>query len=66
MSNGKALGMDKLTSEIFSHHWNTIKYDVTVEILHFFNNRKMLQSLNLAILTLIPKKTASVKFEDYR
>lgn len=66
MPRGKAPGMDGLTKEIMVFHWNIIKADITKAILHFFGSRRMLRSLNLAILTLIPKKNALERLDDYR
>lgn len=66
MPNGKAPGMDGITSEILVHHWSMVKNDMIAGILHFFGTRRMLRSLNLAILTLIPKKIAPERLEDYR
>lgn len=66
MANGKAPGMDGLTTKIIKHHWKTVKHIVIAAILHFFYTKRMLRSLNLAILTLIPKKNAPERLEDYR
>lgn len=66
MSKCKALGMDKLTSEVINRHWNLMKDDITVAILYFFNTERMLRSLNLAILILIPKIQLPEQLEDYR
>lgn len=66
MPRGKAPGMDGLTTEIMTFHWNTIRADITRTILHFFGSRRMLRSLNLVIPTLIPKKDAPERLDDYR
>lgn len=58
MPGGKAPCMDGLTKEIMAFHWNTVRVDITKAILHFFGSQRMLRSLNLATLTLIPKKNA--------
>lgn len=65
MPAGKAPGMDRTTSEILTFYWSTIKNDVTTTILHFFGTKRMLRSLNLVILTLIPKKETPERLEDY-
>lgn len=66
MPNGKAPGMNGLTSELITHHWSSIKNDVTTAVLHFFNTKRMLRSLNLTTLALIPKKRTSERLADYR
>lgn len=66
MPNGKAPGMNGITSEIVKHHWKTMKNSIIATILHFFKTRRMLRFLNLAVLTLILKKNSSERLEDYR
>lgn len=66
MPNGKAPGMDGLTAEILVHHLDTIKEALLAAILHFFKTKKMLRSLNLTTITLIPKKISPERLEDYR
>lgn len=65
MPNGKVPGMDGITSEIVKYHWGTMKNAIVAAVLHFFRTRRMLKSLNHAILTLIPKKNMSERLEDY-
>lgn len=55
LPKAKAPGIDGLTVEFLLHHWGIMKDDFLVAILHFFNSKHMLRSLNLATLTLIPK-----------
>lgn len=59
MPTGKAPGMDDITSEILAFHWSSISNDIISTVLHFFRTKRMLRSLNLAILTLMPKKVTS-------
>lgn len=66
MPKDKALGMDGLTTEIIIYHWSTMKSDIEAAIIHFFKTKRMLRSLNLAILTLILKKCSPERLEDYR
>lgn len=58
--------MDGITSEIIAHHWSSMKNDITPAVLYFFNTKRMLSSLNLAVLTLIPKNRTPERLEDYR
>lgn len=55
--------MDGLKVKIL-HHWATIKADLMVIIIHLFINKRMLHSLYLALLTIIPKNTTTLV--DYR
>lgn len=66
MPKGKAPGMDSFTAEIIIHHWNVVKRNIEAAIIHFFKTKRMLRPLNLAILTLIPKKRAPKRLQDYR
>lgn len=66
MPHGKAPGMDRLTTEIIIHHWGSMKDTITSACQHFFRNKRMLRSLNLATITLITKKPAPERLEDYR
>lgn len=43
-----------------------MKDDFVAAILHFFNTKRMLKSLNLSTLTLIPKIKVPERLEDYR
>lgn len=43
-----------------------MRNDITAGILHFFNTKRMLRSLNLSIITLIPEKRSLMRLEDYR
>lgn len=66
LPTAKAPGIDGITAEMVKHHWSTMREDITAAILHFFNTRRMLRSLNLASLTLIPKIQNPERLEDYR
>lgn len=58
--------MDGLTVKFLIHHWKEMKDDFIAAILHFFSTKRMLRSLNLATLTLIPKIQLPERLEDYR
>lgn len=67
MSNSKTPRMDGITLEIIAYHWSHIKKDILQAVFHFFRTKQMLiRSLNLAVLTLIPKKLTPKKLDDYR
>lgn len=66
LPKSKAPGIDGLTAEFIIHHWETVKDDYLAAILHFFTTKRMLRSLNLATLTLIPKVQQPERLEDYR
>lgn len=66
LPNAKAPDIDGLFAEVVKHHWSVMKDDISAAILYFFTTRRMLRSLNLATLTLIPKIRLPERLEDYR
>ncbi|XP_057986580.1 uncharacterized protein LOC131171138 [Hevea brasiliensis] len=51
----KAPGEDGLTGLFFQKQWNIIGTDICAAILEFFQNGKMIRSINHTVITLVPK-----------
>lgn len=66
MPRGKSPGTNGVAVEILVHHWEVIKEDILIAVLHFFNNRRMLRPLNPTFIVLIPKKEALSMIDEYR
>lgn len=66
LPRNKAPRMDGLTSEIVAHHWQVMKKSIIDAITYFFSTKRLLRSLNLATLTLIPKVRVPERLKDYR
>lgn len=58
INNTKSPGPGGYGSEFFKVAWNVIGQDVTIVILEYFENGKLLQHLNTTIISLISKVPA--------
>lgn len=66
MPLGKASGPDGLSIEFYKEFWDIIKSDIMDFIKEFMNRGVSMNSINRAIITLIPKKANPEKVSDYR
>ena len=51
----KSPGPDGFTAGFYQKHWDLIKDDVCVVVLHFLNGGQMPEDVNNTVLVLIPK-----------
>jgi len=56
MPNGKALGPDGFTVELFKSCWEIVKYDVYGVVEDSRRSTSILKYLNVTMITLIPKE----------
>ena len=55
--------MGEIKAAFFKKNWDIVGKEVSVGILEFFQNRKMLKQGNVTILNLIPKVSLPEKFK---
>ena len=64
--NDKAPGLDGYNSYFFKQTWDVIGEDVSDVVLDFFKTGKLLKSINVTSITLIPKVKTPANVSDYR
>jgi hypothetical protein len=52
----KALGPNGFTAKFYQQNWPIVGLEVCKAVLHFFNNAKMDENINVTHIALIPKK----------
>ncbi|XP_074288930.1 uncharacterized protein LOC141614073 [Silene latifolia] len=62
----KAPGTDGFSSGFFKDSFSVIGEDVCTGVQEFFSNGKLLQQINVTVLTLIPKKDSPGSVLDFR
>lgn len=65
MQGRKSPGLDGMSPLFFKHFWNTIDQDVISAIQSFFRDGIVSQAVNHTFLTLIPKRAAANKVEQF-
>ncbi|GJV21152.1 uncharacterized protein Tco_1370172 [Tanacetum coccineum] len=66
MGDDKAPGPDGLTVTFFKKSCDIVGGEITIAIMDFFTNGKLLKELNHTIISLIPKVFIPSKINDYR
>lgn len=64
--NSKALGADGFSAKFFKASWKIIGDDISGAIRDFFRSGKLLKSVNIMIITLVPKKKNARYTAEYR
>lgn len=62
----KAPGPDGFTMAFYKTHWPLIRRDVWAAVHNFFDQGKLLKSLNNSFVTLVPKTPTANSLSDYR
>lgn len=62
----KARGIDGYGAKFFKSTWSIVKSDLIVVCNGFFENGRMLNSINRILVTLISKTLAAKTIKDYK
>lgn len=62
----KAPGINGFGAKFYKASLNTVKYDLVVTSLDFFDNERMYVAFNTTLVTPIPKTNAVKTIKDYR
>lgn len=66
MKMGKSLGPNGYLARFFKRFWPELKNEIMDCAKCFFQGKRLLQSVNHAFITLIPKNTTPMEMTDYR
>lgn len=66
IGDDKAPGIDGYSAKFFKAAWSVVGHDVTVAVKNFFRIGKMLKSINVTLITLLPKHHNASHIKDYR
>jgi hypothetical protein len=66
MDGDKAPGLDGFTMAFFQSCWVVVKHDVMAVFSEFYQRRKLVKSLNVTFVSLIPKKVDAVEIKDFQ
>jgi len=66
LKRNKAPGPDGYPADFFKKTWDIVGQDVIATILNFFHSGKLLKSVNVTAITLIPKIANANKVIDFR
>uniref|UniRef100_A0A803N4Z2 Uncharacterized protein n=1 Tax=Chenopodium quinoa TaxID=63459 RepID=A0A803N4Z2_CHEQI len=66
IEENKAPGLDGYSSKFFKASWHIVGQDLSLTILDFFQNGKLLSQVNTTVLTMVPKVDNASKVSQYR
>lgn len=66
LPNDKGPGVDGFPAEFFKIYWKLIGSEVKQAIKDFFDNGKLLKSINCTTITLVPKVNSPTYVKDFR
>ena len=66
MEKGKSPGVDGLPIEFFATFWQVIIVQLTEIVVYMWSSAIIPDGISTGVITLIPKKTARARLEDWR